>query len=425
MTSSAQRIAVIGTGIGGLTAAWLLARHHPVTLYEQHAKPGMGVFAVDYASRGKHTRIDIPTRVFCRGYYPQLLALLGAIGVRLHATNHSAAYADHRGEMRFHYGKLSLLGRDWDYLKHVDRAALGIALDARRFFREARRAMARPEALAERTLGEYLEAGGYDERFTREVLLPTLSVICTCDYAGVLAYPADLLLGYLVSGVMQQGVLRAELGVTDIVDRLVRDMEQVCGVAVTRVERGGGGWSVVTADGRSRDYAKVVIATQAQQAAAVLGETSEYTPLLSAVPFEHSEMRVHTEPALLPRSRLPLSPVSYHLPQDGPRPEVTVDLTQAFPTYRGQAPVFQTWNPVREVDRDRVLATARFTRPRVTHDSRRAMQAMRRMQERGADDLLFCGAYLADRVPLLEAAVESSVRVATQLGAPPPWSAPS
>jgi uncharacterized protein len=424
MSASSQRIAVIGTGIGGLTAAWLLARRHAVTLYEQHAKPGMGVFAVDYASRGKHTRIDIPTRVFCRGYYPQLLALLDTLGVQLHATDHSAAFADHRGEMRFHYGKLRLLGRDWDYLKHFDHATLGIALEARRFFREARRAMARPETLADQTLADYLAAGGYDERFTRDVLVPTLSVICTCDYAGVLAYPADLLLGYLVSGVMQQGVLRAELGVGDIVDRLVRGMDQVCGVAVTRVERSGSTWTVGTADGQSREYARVVMATQAQQAAAVLGADSEYTPLLSAVPFEASEMRVHTEPALLPRSRLPLSPVTYHLPHNGVRPEVTVDLTQAVPTYRGQAPVFQTWNPVRAVDRDRVLATARFTRPRVTRESRRAMQAMRRMQEEGAGDLLFCGAYLADRVPLLEAAVESSVRVATRLGAPPHWDTP-
>lgn len=423
MPASPQRIAVIGTGIGGLTVAWLLARQHAVTLYEQHAKPGMGVFAVDYDSRGRRTRIDIPTRVFCRGYYPQLLALLDTLGVSLHATDHSAAYADHRGRIRFHYGKLSLLGRDWDYLKHLDLATPAIALEARRFFGEARRAMRQPEALAEQTLAQYLQAGDYDVRFTRDVLLPTLSVICTCDYDGVLAYPADLLLGYLVSGVMQQGVLRAELGLGDIVDRLVHGMDQVCGTAVTQAQRSARGWTVVTADGGARDYARVVMATQAQQAAAVLGADSDYTPLLSAVPFEASEMRVHTEPGLLPRSALPLSPVTYHLPQAGPRPEVTVDLTQAFPSYRGQAPVFQTWNPVRAVDRSKVLATAHFTRPRVTHASRKAMHALRRLQDQHADGLLFCGAYLADRVPLLEAAVESSVRVATRLGAPPPWGA--
>lgn len=425
MTSSAQRIAVIGTGIGGLTAAWLLARHHAVTLYEQHARPGMGVFAVDYESNGRRTRIDIPTRVFCRGYYPQLLALLDAIGVSLHATDHSAAYADHRGEILFHYGKLSLLGRDWDYPKHLGRGTVRVALESRRFFRDARRDMAQPAALAERSLGQYLADGGYDERFTRDVLLPTLSVICTCDYAGVLAYPADLLLDYLLSGVMQQGVLRAELGVGDIVDRLTANTTQVCGVAVTSVERGGRTLAVSTADGDTREYDRVVMATQAQQAAAVLGANDAHTTLLEAVPFEHSEMRVHTERGLLPRSRLPLSPVTYHLPQSGPRPEVTVDMTQAFPSYRGQAPVFQTWNPVRTVAREKILATAAFTRPRVTLDSRRAMQALRQMQQDGNGDLLFCGAYLADRVPLLEAAVESSVRVASRLGAPPPWSLPS
>lgn len=60
-----QRIAVIGSGLGGLTAAWLLRGQHQVTLFEQHHRPGKGVFGVDYASAGLTTRIDVPTRVFC------------------------------------------------------------------------------------------------------------------------------------------------------------------------------------------------------------------------------------------------------------------------------------------------------------------------------------------------------------------------
>ena len=114
---AAPTLAVIGTGLGGLAAAWLLRQRFQVTLFEQHPRPGMGVFVVDYHSRGQTTRIDIPTRVFCDGYYPNLLALLRAVGVRLHATDHSAAYADADGEVFFHYGNLRAFGRSWSYPK--------------------------------------------------------------------------------------------------------------------------------------------------------------------------------------------------------------------------------------------------------------------------------------------------------------------
>ena len=114
---ASQRIAVIGSGIGGLTAAWLLRQRHEVSLFEQHHRPGMGVFGVDYASQGRTTRIDIPTRVFCEGYYPQLTALLETIGVRMQATDHAAAYADGQGQVFFHYANVHVLGRSLSVLR--------------------------------------------------------------------------------------------------------------------------------------------------------------------------------------------------------------------------------------------------------------------------------------------------------------------
>ncbi|TDU24269.1 hypothetical protein DFR24_4534 [Panacagrimonas perspica] len=426
-----QRVAVIGSGIGGLTAAWLLRRRHPVTLFEQHARPGMGVFGIDYSSGGRTTRIDVPTRVFCEGYYPHLFALLSTLGVQVHATDHAAAFADGRGEIFFHYGNFRLLGHSVSYLRRDGRRQplklLRIVRDSLRFFPAARRDLARDAAgLSRMTFGEYLDARGYSAAFTHGVLLPTLSVICTCDCESVRAYPADLILGYLASGVMKQGVMRAELGVDAIVERLVDGVTPVSGAAVSRISRAsGGGFEVHTQDGAVRPFDRVVLATQAHQAAQMLGDAFPQTALLHRIPFEHSVMRVHTDASVLPRAANgALSPVTYHLPEGAPRPEVTVDMTQAFSTYSGQARVFQTWNPLRAVREGSVLLEVGFTRPRVTHDSREASAELRRLQSQEAG-LLFCGAYMADRVPLLEAAVESAVEVAERLGVRAPWSAPA
>lgn len=347
----------------------------------------------------------------------------------MHATDHAAAYADGAGDVFFHYANLRLLGRSLSYPRPGSFLqpwrTVRIARDHLRFFGDARRDLAQDRAaLVRQTLGEYLDAGAYDADFTRGVLLRTLTVVCTCDYASVRAYPADLILDYLCSGVMKQGVLRAELGVDAIVARLVDGITPVCGTPVAQVARTPSGFEVRTGDGAARTFDRVVLATQAHQAAQVLGERFAHTALLRRIPFEHSVMRVHTDASVLPRVRGALSPVTYHLPPDAPRPEVTVDMTRAFSTYRRQAPVFQTWNPLRPVRAGSVLAEAGFTRPLVTHDSRRAAAELRGLQAQdAAPGLLLCGAYMSDRVPLLEAAVESAVIAAQRLGAVPPWSA--
>lgn len=426
---SRPRLAVVGTGLGGLAAGWLLRHRYAVTLIEQHPRPGMGAFSVDYHSRGRSTRIDIPARVVASAYYPQLAALLQAIGVRLQGTDHAAAYADEHGEVFFHYGNLRLLGRSLAYPKGLasfGREGRALMRDSVVFFARVQGDMrTRREALAAQSLGDYLDAqvaaGHVGAPFVDRLLMPALSVICTCSYGAVRAYPADLLLGFLASGVMLQGVMRAEHGVEDIVARLVDGVDVQTHSTVRAIEAEAGGFRLQFADGRRTGFDQVIVATQAQQAASMVEAFGPLQALLEQVPFEPSGMIAHTDHELLPRSRLPLSPVTYHLRPDHDRPEVTVDLSKAFATFRGQEPVFQTWNPIREVRSTQVLAEARFTRPLVTHQSRAAMARLRALQAHDASGPWFCGSYVADRVPLLEAAACSAVDVARQLGATIPW----
>lgn len=425
MTKNAkQRIAIIGSGIGGLTAAWLLKDRYEVTVFEKYQHPGMGIFTVDYDSNGRKTRIDIPLRIFCEGYYPNLLSLYQAIGVRIHATNHSAAFADETGTLFFHYGKVDLLGRSLAFPKGrslFSPQAWLIAKDSLQFFARAEADMADSACLAGMTLAEYLDGLSLGQDFVHRVLLPTLSVICTCDYDAVLQYPADLILGYLTCGVMQQGVIRAEKGVDDIVPRLLQGSALVAGDGVTAVAKAKQGMVVITESGERHVFDQVVMASQAQQSASVLQGFEPYKSLLQQVPYQHSSMLVHTDKTLLPDTLVPLSPVSYHIPEQTNRPEVTVDLTRAIDAYRGQQAVFQTWNPLREPRKGTFIAKADFTRPLVTLESRNAVAQLQTMQSSQNEGLWFCGAYMADKVPLLDAAVDSAILVAEQLGAEIPW----
>ena len=418
-------LAVIGTGIAGLSAAYLLKDKYQVTVFESQERAGMGAHSVDYVSNGFTRRIDIPLRIFCHGYYDNLLALYDHIGVEILTSDHSGIFSDEAGRVILHYGNVRLgmarfshlKGRNW-----LSPAAWTIGLQSKRFFARAKRDIARTD-LADISFGEYLQHSGAGREFVDTVLLPMMSVTCTCDYQAVRDYPADLMLEYLTCGVHKIGIMSAAKGVDDIVPRMLVDVELRTNSPVAVIEPDGQQLRVVTQAGAVQHFDQVVIAAQAHQAAAMLSRFDDRRALLNRIPFERSTMSVHTDQEILPAPTKGLSPVSYHVPRDSSRAEVSVDLTKAIARLSGQETIFQTWNPMRRIAPNRELARVNFTRPTVTRDSRKAVIALRESQDQPANRLWLCGSYMAERIPLLEAAVDSSVLVAEHLGAAIPWKA--
>lgn len=415
----AQRpsIAVVGSGIAGLTTAWLLRDRFDVTLFETQARPGMGAFSVEVPGPdGQPATVDVPTRVFCSGYYPQMEALFRHIGVEMEQTDHAGAFSDANGRLILHYANLSVSGRQlsylpWRGLRSGRSRRLGWA--ATRFFRMAEQDMREPDAWADQTLAEYLQAREVSPEFVELVLLPALCVICTCSPDEARAYPSDLLLTYLTSGVMKTGVMRSAHGVADVVARLTQGVHLLSDTTVTRVEPDADGVNVVIDRGDTARFDQVVLAVQAQQAAAMLPDAAPARALLQQVPWAASDMTVHCNPAA---ALVPGAPVNYRVGGQA-TPEVTVDMARSFPSFRRLGALYQTWNPWD--DQADAVARFSFTRPVVTLDSRAAMRRLRALQSESR--LWYCGAYVADRVPLLEAAVCSALDVAEGLGVRAPW----
>lgn len=405
------RIAVVGSGIGGLAAAWLLARVHEVTLLERLGRPGMAAHGVDL---GAGARVDVPLRVFHPAYYPTLTALYAAVGVETEPVDYSASFSDQDGATYFRYRNLRLAGRTLS----IPRAGLRLAASAARYFAGARRDLARGR-LAGRTIDEYLAARGL-ERFGARVLVPALCGIATCSYTRARAYPAALVVDYLTRGGLFWGARRARSGSDDVVARLLGGVARVqVDRRVAAVEPDAAGVAVRDEAGASERFDHVVLATPASAARRTLaGACPAEAEVLGRFTYVPSRVVVHRDGGLMPARRRDWAPVNFGVAPGHDAPMATIWLNRVQPDLAGAADVFQTWSPLREPVPGTLLAAADLERPVVDVTTAAAQAALARLQEQPGRRVWFCGSYADPGIPLLESAAASALRVARALGAP-------
>ncbi|MGK0247412.1 MAG: putative NAD/FAD-binding protein [Oleispira sp.] len=417
-------LAVIGSGIAGLSAAWLLKDQYQVTLFERHAKPGMGAYAVDVGNNGHKVEIDIPLRVITAGYYHELFKLYQTLGVKIERTDHAGAFFTHTGGDIFHYKNYHIGQRSFSFLnspKRLSRTNLILGMAALKFFYEIKKINL--ALINELTFGEFLlEYPHAKPAFIDQVLLPMLSTICTCDYDSIKQYPAHIIIGYLACGVTDKGVWKATHGVADIVARMTQDYAIKTHSNIANISHTDGDINLQLATGEHYSFDHVVIATQPQHASAMITEAHpELADHLKQIKFATSEMVVHRDISIYPRPWQELSPVCYSVDKDQQRPMATVCLNKSMPSVKECLPVFQTWNPTTSIEPEKTLARVTFERPVMSFETLRHIKDIQGSMDNADNRIWFCGSYLGGGIPLLEAGVRSSLQVANKLGVKTPW----
>lgn len=420
-----MRIAVIGSGIAGLSASWLLGGDHEVVLYEAHERPGMSAHGVDVA--GVHA--DVPLRVFYAGYYTELLALYREIGVEAIRSDYSTTFSYPDGETYYRYhNRRPGLSTLWAFLspRALRRTSRVINRSLLRYYRDAPREFAAGAHRGE-TIADYLSRAGYPREFVELFLLPAYAGIGTCSYERVRTYPAEVLNEYMHNGFFFTGVLTAKHGTPDVVERLsarVSEARYKCPVA--EVRRAGGEVSVHLASGAVDRFEHVVVATQANHAKRFLRESSpEEAAFLDAFRYEGSDIVMHTDPAVMPRRRSDWGPVNFVVSPDFPRPMATIWTNRVQPRLRDAPDLFQTWNPVVEPSPEAVIARTTVERPAVDDATLQALADLQRLHAQPDRRVWFCGSYAARGIPLLESGVRSAMAVARALKTEIPWQAES
>lgn len=404
-----RRIAVIGSGVAGLTAAHVLRRTDEVSLYEADDRPGGHAHTHEVASAGGRVqRVDSGFIVHNERTYPMLLRLFRELGVRTQESEMSMSvrcegcglqYAGARGPRGLFARPDSLVRPRY----------LRMLTEIPRFHRQARRVLARD---GERTghgagggsgtagtLGEFLARGGYSSYFTAHFMTPLVSAVWSCDPVTALDYPARYLFRFLDNhGMLSVGGSPSWRTVTGgssaYVEPACKQLTAVhTSTPVRTVRRFADGAEIVTEDGSTHDYDAVVLATHADQALRLLAApTSTERAVLGAFRYSRNSTLLHTDSSVLPTARGARASWNYLMPgcrASASSVRVSYDMNR-LQRLDGPEEYVVTLGGGDRVDPDTVLAGMVYEHPVYTPES---VAAQQRLPELDSAVTVFAGAY--------------------------------
>jgi predicted NAD/FAD-binding protein len=389
------RIAIIGSGISGLTAAHLLHPEHDITVYEagDHVGGHTNTIRVDTDEATWH--VDTGFIVLNDRNYPRFEALLDGLGVARQPTEMSFSVSAQDEDFEYSSGGVrGLLAQPSNLARP---RFLAMVADYVRFNRAARALLVDPDD--DRSLGAFLEDEGFSRWFVDRLLVPQAAAVWSTDPGQMWSFPARFLVQFFAQHGMLSLTGRPQWstiagGSARYVEALTAPFAQRirARTPIVAVSRHPTHVEVVPAGGPAEEFDEIVVAAHADQALALLTDPSQAeAEILGAFPYQPNEAVLHTDRALLPRRRAAWAAWNYHLaPESHGRCAVTYYMNhlQALDADR---PFCVTLNRTAAIAPEHVIRVIPYAHPVFT---REAMAAQRRHDEiSGAERTHYCGAY--------------------------------
>jgi len=412
----AMRIAVIGAGISGLSAAWLLSRRHDVTLYEAEPRLGGHAQTVDAG-----VAVDVGFIVYNEPNYPNFTALMDHLGVASQPTHMSFAVSLRDGD--FEYSTTGLRGLFAQKRNLASPRFWRMLRDIRRFHATAPAHLPLLEGSLE-SLGDYLAEQGYGEAFRHAHLLPQGAAIWSSSIREIAEHPAAAFIRFYANHRLLEIDTRPTWrtvrgGSRAYVERLAADFRGrlAAGRRAAQVIRSADEVVVMTDDGERTAYDEVVLAVHADQALRLLSApTPEEQRILSAIRYRPNRVVLHRDERLMPRRRAAWAAWNHVEPEPG-RGCVTYWMNRL--QHLQGPPLLVSLNPSVEPRAETVLFERRFDHP--VFDSAALAAQAQAWSVQGLHRTWFCGAWFG--AGFHEDGLQAGLAVAEQLGAVRrPWS---
>ncbi len=413
-----MKIAIIGTGISGLSAAYLLHRKHDITVFESSDRVGGHTATMDISVAGNRYAVDTGFIVYNDWTYPNFIRLMAELGVDNQPTDMSFSVSCDVTGLEYGGSNLNTLFAQrrnllrpgyWNMLR-----------DIMRFNSDAINDLDKHALRDDITLGQYLQQKGYGKAFANQYLIPMGSAIWSASTTSMLDFPLLFFVRFFknhgllsVNNRPQWRVIKggSRQYIAPLTAGFVNKIHT--STPVKAISRDDNGVDVLLSNGERQHFDEVILACHSDQALAMLAcPTEAESRILNTIPYQENDVVLHTDERLLPDKQLAWSSWNYWLRSDQQERAV---LTYNMNILQGiDAPVTfcVTLNASDAIDSSKVLGRYQYSHPVFSQASVTA--AGNWHQINGVNHTWFCGAYWGNGFH--EDGVNSAIRVAKALG---------
>lgn len=410
-----MKIAIVGSGISGLTCAYLLAESHSVTLFEKDDRLGGHTNTVQIEHEGRPLAVDTGFIVFNEQNYPNFCRLMNRLGVESRPTTMSFSVRDDSDD--FEYGGSSAAGFVGTWKNLFRPRWWSVARGIARLAHDGTAALSELPPTA--TISDLCTSGRFSREFLKSYLLPMAAAIWSAPHDDLMRFPARFFLRFFYNHGMLD--LRRRPQWRTVVGGSARYIDAMMRALGHRVDRRGrvtsisrhSGGAVVQSDDGERVFDAVILAAHSDQALSLLTDpTPTEREVLGAMPYQANDVVLHSDIRLLPRRQRCWAAWNYVLAGNSAHPAVVTYNMSMLQGLETQTPLCVTLNATERVDPARIIRRFTYAHPLYTMEGERARARWSEIS--GVRHTHYCGAYWGNGFH--EDGVNSALRVCEQLG---------
>lgn len=419
-----EKVAIIGTGIAGMSAAWLLNSHYDITVFEQNDYVGGHTNTVEVEEAGQKIPVDTGFIVFNKTNYPHLVRLFEKLEVPYKPSTMSFSVQNIPGNLEFNGSGINgIFGQRRNLFRPSFYRMLS---EIMRFNKESILTLDDP-IYKNYTISDYIEEKQYSRQFLETYLLPMNSAIWSTPPETSLEFPFVTLVRFFKNhGLLGVNThfqwFTVDGGSRTYRDKLIAPFRQKIktNARVIEILESDKGVAVKTSDAKMHYFDKVLVATHADQALAMLKKpTVEQFRLLSPFAYQKNNVTLHNDASVMPRRRRLWSAWNYRLEgKNGSWITSTVYNMNILQNLPAKKDYLLSVNDPGNIDLKKIIRQIRYDHPVFNLAAIKAQEELPTLNDEGK--IYFCGSYFG--YGFHEDALKSGIAAAEKLSGKNLWS---
>lgn len=411
-----KRIAIVGSGISGLTCAYLLSKNHHITLFEANDYLGGHTATVDIHREGKSIAVDTGFIVFNDRTYPNFIKMMNQVGIAMQATEMSFSVHNEINGLEYNGHNINTLFAQRRNL--INPRFYYFIAEILRFNQLAKKANKNSNEHNFLTLGDFLDTHRFSEYFSENYILAMVAAIWSSSIEKCRDFPLSFFLRFFnnhglldINNRPQWYVIKG--GSKQYIPELIKYTEDIrLNTPVEHVSRNEIGINITT-QGKNEAFDEIIFACHSDQALALLSDASEKEKnILGAMSYRDNEVILHTDTTLLPKRKKAYASWNYWVSAKQQEKSTVTYNMNILQNLDLSETLCVTLNQSERINEEKIIKTFTYSHPVFNLELIDAQT--KRQLICGVNNTHFCGAYWHNGFH--EDGVKSAIEVCQRLG---------